>query len=1208
MMTENNLHSAERYLQDSLSKRILLLDGAMGTMIMREQLNEADFRGSRFKDHVHNLSGCNDVLCLTRPDVIKSIHTQYLEAGSDIIETNSFNCHVYSLGDYGLEDEAYEIAFAAATLAREAVDSFDDKGRRRLVAGSMGPTSKSLTIASLTGDGSANWDTMTASYESTATALLKGGVDLLLIETVFDALNAKSAITGARRAMEKTGRTVPIIISATLTEAGRLLSGITLDAFVTAVGHANPVAITLNCGFGVDGMTTALESMQKFPYYIGIYPNAGLPDETGQYTETAITMASKVEPLLKGGKLNIVGGCCGTTPEHIKALSELLHTEYPANYKLRQLSSVDNQDSKVELPVDTAFIKVGERCNVAGSRKFLRLIKEKKVAEALDIAAQQLEAGAAIIDINLDDAMLDSQKEMEEFLRAFLSDTRLADVPLMIDSADWNTLKKAMRMLQGRAIINSISLKEGEDTFIAHAREIKDMGAIPVVMAFDEEGQATTVDRRKEIFKRSFSILTSNKVGFKPSEIIFDPNILAVCTGIEEHDTLAKDFVESVKWIKDTFKGVKVSGGVSNLSFAFRGNNVVREAMHAVFLQHAIKGGMDMAIVNPSTLMRPDDIEPLLREAVEVALFLEPGVEATARLIDVASDISRREEAKKQMKAGIHVAEKQVVSNEEDATALLEKKIIKADGEGLEALILKCRERGMTAMEIVEGPLMQAMDEIGRRFGQGQLFLPQVVKSAGIMRKAVEILTPFMESESAADSSNTRRKLILATVKGDVHDIGKNIVNVIMRCNGWEVIDLGVMVEPEVILDAIDRHNPDAVGLSGLITPSLNEMSRMAALLEEKGYTLPLFVGGATTSELHTALKIAPLYGHGVVVHTADAASLPPVASNVTGKDASGYKSHIKENQESLVKNYLEKEQGSSRLSLEEARNRRMIVSVPSPRPLTASTTFTMTVKDVMPFINWRAFLDTWKLPPALAALADVTGCDHCRAQWLASVDSNEKKQATEAMQLIKEARRVSEELQRIGAVIKARVEILPSTCADETIIVHTPKGDEVAIATPRQTTLQPDGRPNLALSDFLYDGGDFIGFFAVTTAGIISEQIEKYKNNADEYRAMLLQSLADRLAEAATEVMHHRVRSSLWGYAPLEKLSPDEFMKRNFRGIRPAVGYPSLPDQRVIFQLDKILDYASLGIGLTENGAMMPQASTTGLLFASWEARYFAV
>lgn len=1179
----------------------MVLDGAMGTMIMKKGLTEEDFRGSRFQFHDKNLKGCNDVLSLTRPDIISEIHKAYLEAGADIIETNSFNSNYFSLKDYSLEDLVGEIAGASARIARAVADNYTEQtGRRIWIAGSMGPTSKSLTMAFQTGDDTVSYEQMEATYSEAAEALMINGVDMIFLETVFDTLNLKSAASGIRKAIERTGITVPVAVSITLTETGRTLSGMTPEGMLAAIEHISPFAFMLNCGFGVDGMVEPLKKFGDVSCLAGIYPNAGLPDAMGEYNETAQAMASKVKVLLEKKMLNIVGGCCGTTPAHIAELAKIINASRESEY-VRPVPK-DRETLKVsglkpfEIENAGGFVMVGERCNVAGSRKFLRLIKEKKLDEALDIAAAQVEAGAGIIDVNLDDAMLDAQTEMTGFLRALTADSRLADVPVMIDSADFKVLETALKVLQGRSIVNSISLKGGEKLFREHAKRIRELGGVPVIMAFDEKGQATDLERRKEIFSRSFDILTSREVGFKAHELIFDPNILAVCTGIEGHDILARDFVESVKWIKSTFPGVKVSGGLSNLSFAFRGNNTVREAMHALFLKHAVKAGMDMAIVNPSTMMKPDDIDPQLATAIENALFENPSSDSTARLVEIATEILQKQSALKSEKDnGAKMSS--VKPDDEVPTSAgdrLREKIVRAESEGLKQCIDICLDQGMKAIDIVDGPLMAGMNKVGELFGAGKLFLPQVVKSATVMKNAVEILTPVIKKENVGCTEKVRKKLVLATVKGDVHDIGKNIVGIIMQCNNWDVIDLGVMVEPDKILDTALKMKADAIGLSGLITPSLQEMSVIAELMEQKGMTIPLFVGGATTSQQHTAVKIAPLYESGVVAHTSEAASLPGVAALLTGPEAESRRKEIKEVQAALRAEYEKGKEGERLLSGEEARSMKQVTHTPSPKPVKNYEKGEVPVEDLRNLINWRAFLDAWDLPPSLAE--SIKGAKmpcNCGVSHAPLTDFDVSAKEKEAYKLLKDAEAMLEFLKEKNCTVRYIVKILPVTTENEDIIVETEKG-KVRIHAPRQQRPNLSGRPQLSLSDFLVETGDYMGVFAVTSKGVITDIIETLKRSGDEYHALLMQTLADRLAEAATEYLHKKVKDEIWGLS--------------YQGIRPAVGYPSLPDQKVIFTLDKILDYNSFGVELTENGAMNPPASTTGLFFGSPDARYFAV
>ena len=1204
-ITEIPYRSSFTALCDAVATRVLILDGAMGTMVMRLRLTEADFRGKKFAAHPQTLSGCNDILSITQPDKIREIHTAYLEAGADIIETNSFNSNRYSLADYGVEDFSGEIAYAAAAVARDAADKFMkvNPGRMVWVAGSIGPSGKSLTMASSLGDDSVDFDSLADTVSIQAENLIKGGADIFIIETCFDALNAKAAAFGAMQAMIRTGVRLPIIISATLAEAGRTLSGMTLDAFIAAMNHIEPWAMSLNCSFGVEGMISPLQSLQAASCAVGIYPNAGLPDEMGCYTETPVSMAQKIKPLLQKRLLNFIGGCCGTTPQHIREIATVVSGETPRILPEAASELVITGLEILRVVPENNFLNIGERCNVAGSRKFLRLIKEGNIEEALSIARRQIEDGARVLDINLDDAMLDTRAEMKKFVRALSADPVTSAVPLMIDSSDFEVIVEALKLLQGRSVVNSISLKEGEKTFIHKALQIKALGAVPVVMAFDEKGQATTLSRRQEILSRAYAILTSPCVGFRPWEIIFDPNILAVATGIPEHDRLAADFLDTVSWIKEEMPGVKVSGGLSNLSFSFRGNNKVREAMHALFLHRAVSLGMDMAIVNASALPSPDGIQADLRDAIEDVLWRNPGQTASDRLIEIAQRVF-------EIKDSTPVSVNSKPDNTDATLTIaqqLSAKVLHGDTENLQELLLQDINNGTNAIDIINGPLMDGMNIVGRLFGEGRMFLPQVVRSARVMKIAVDILSPYIEAGMSDDGTSYKPRMVLATVKGDVHDIGKNIVAVIMRCNGWDVVDIGVMVEPEKILDEARKSGADAIGVSGLITPSLDEMVTIASMMQESGMRVPLFVGGATTSEIHTAVKIAPAYPDGAVVHTSDAASLPGVATRFVGENSGNSIEALHIMQQQMRIDYEAGIKKRTQLSVEEARAHRFVVSSPSPMPLCPGISdIKIPVAQAVPYINWKAFLDAWEFPPSLATLTDIKGCDHCRAQWLAAIPESDRRRASEAMQLIKEAKR---RLDSIAALeLHARVALLPARSADETITAFLPDGREVSLFTPRQLTPTPSG-VQLALSDFISsDSPDYAGFFFVTTAGAIAHEVEKAKRKGDDYESLILQSLADRLVEAATEITHFRVRKSLWGYSPLETLDPSTFMSHKYRGIRPAIGYPSLPDQSVIFDFDKILDYASADIALTENGALYPQATTTGMMLASQDARYFSV
>ncbi|MDE6489841.1 MAG: methionine synthase [Muribaculaceae bacterium] len=1180
-------HAAE--LIEASSQRVLVLDGAMGTMIQAAGLDESDFRGSRFAGSTPALKGLNDILVITRPEVILGIHRQYIEAGADIITTDSFNANAISLADYGLAEMAEEINTEAARLARRAADEAPE---RRWVAGSMGPTNRSLSIPD---DSGTTFDDLARAYETQARGLILGGVDLLLIETIFDGLNAKAAVYGSRRAMVATGIRLPLMLSVTLTEAGRTLSGQTLDALAASVSHASPWAISLNCGFGADGLVPHLSSMQPIAAAIGVYPNAGLPNAMGQYDETPATMAAKLKPVLDRRMINIVGGCCGTTPDHIAAIAAIARKARPRTVPQHRSSLMLAGLETLEVTPERNFINIGERCNVAGSRKFLRLIKEGAMDQAEEIARSQVEAGAQMIDINMDDAMLDSRAEMVRFISRIATVPEIARVPTVIDSSDWNTVTAALKCVQGRPVVNSISLKEGEEAMLHKAREIHELGAAMVVMAFDEQGQADTFERRIEIASRAYNLLTSQG-GIPPCDIIFDPNILTIATGIEEHADYATDFLRATEWIKSNLPGAKVSGGVSNLSFALRGNNYVREAMHAVFLYHAVARGMDMAIVNAAALMPVDEIPDELRTAIE-DVILNRRHDATDRLIAIASEIKTGSAT-----GSTAVADNTAASASQQLTRLL----VKGSIDGMETLMDQAIAEAGSAMALIDGALMEGMNHVGELFGQGRMFLPQVVKSARAMKHAVDLLTPIIESEKSSANRSTSGKIVLATVKGDVHDIGKNIVGVVMNCNNFDITDLGVMVPGEEIVDRAMDENADFIGLSGLITPSLTEMCHVASVMEQRGLSIPLLIGGATASELHTAVKIAPLYS-GPVVYTRDAAALPAVCRHLADDNTrQQFIEALRDRQRQLRDSYTAHNQQPP-LTLAQARSRRLSYTVPPQQaPVQQGITdMTITIAQARKAINWRPFFTAWGLDASLASIAEIGGCDHCAAQWLASMPQDKRAKASEAMQLFKEASRALDRLELMTdptPAITARIALLPAASQGDDIIIALPEGsDTLTIPTMRQQAATADSTElRLALADFVYPAGDdgtmhdHIGIFAVTTGEVIENLIADMKKSGNDAGAILYQSVADRLAEAATEIMHTHVRQRLWGYGE--------------GGIRPAVGYPSLPDQSLVHELDKVIDYKHIGITVTPHGALKPAASTTGLLIARNDARYFVL
>lgn len=1149
----------------SLKEKVLVLDGAMGTMIQAKGVTPDDFNCLTDNPGV-DLTGCNDILCLTRPDLIKEIHREYLEAGADIIETNSFNANAFSLSDFALSDRVEEINLAAAHLARSAADSFNSDNRkgRRYVAGSMGPSGVSLSIPD--GRQRASWDSMEEAYYIQAKSLISGGVDILLLETIFDTLNAKAAIHGIHRAMRDSDIRLPLILSATISTSGRILSGQTPAAFLASIAHACPDVVGFNCGFGADGMLAPLEWLAaNSPWPVSAYPNAGLPDEMGRYTETPEKMAMGIREMLEKRLVNIVGGCCGTTPAHIRLIAEEAAKGMPHVPAVESENLVLSANEPLIFKPGK-FIKVGERCNVAGSRKFLRLINEGNISEALDVAAAQIEKGASVLDINMDDGMLNAPSEMEAFVKSLGSDSRTSSTPLMIDSSDMKVILPALKAAQGRCVVNSISLKNGEEAFIDAAREIRELGAVPVVMAFDEKGQATTFARRTEICGRAYSILTS-KVGFQGYEIVFDPNILAVATGLGGDEEYALDFLKTTKWIKDNLPGALVSGGVSNLSFSFRGNDPVRKAIHSRFLELAIENGLDMAIINPATPLTSDYIDKNLLSLIDgVLLNKEPN--AADKLIEEAARLKAdADEKKRNLKNSPSVASKKPTDSHSSASELLVDRVVAGIDDSVENIIMEAvKERG-SALAVVEECLMKGMDKVGSLFGEGRLFLPQVVKSAAVMKKAVVCLTPMIEKEnkiSGGLSEGKKRPLmVLATVKGDVHDIGKNIVSIVMNCGGFDVIDLGVMVDAETIVEKAMESGADCIGLSGLITPSLHEMEIVATLMEERGLKIPLFVGGATTSDLHTAVKIAPRYS-GVVAHTSDAASLPGLATRLCSSSS-------QEETETLLRERNEKirsgyELKKKILPLAEARQLAAKTDKRSQTPVAAgSHILEIPVKSLKESINWREFLSEWGMHPS----------------------GKEK----ESEKLVDDAKAL---LDSLDLSLRAKVVISPARSDDETIEISSDNSDEtISIPTLRsQIPGQADGKCR-SMADFINPDYDWIGLFAVTTAGSgLPEMIESEKN---EYMSLLYQTLSHRLVEAATQFTHEYALRKLWGL--------DSMI-----GIRPAVGYASLPDQSLIFVLDKILEYENMGIQPTENGALYPSATTSGLIIPNPDAHYFEV
>ncbi|MCL1943401.1 MAG: methionine synthase [Candidatus Azobacteroides sp.] len=1195
-------------LQDLLKEKILILDGAMGTMIQRFNLSEEDYRGKEFAHVEGQMKGNSDLLVITRPDVIRSIHAEYLEAGADIIETNSLNANAVSMADYGMEKHVRELNLAAARLAREVADEYTRKNpdKPRFVAGSIGPTNKTASISADVDNPafrSITFDELVDAYDEQIDALVDGGVDALLPETVFDTLNLKACLFAAEKVMKRKKRKIPIMVSATLSgKSGRLLSGQTLEAFLASIQHVDLLSVGLNCSFGASDMKPFLKELsKKAPYYISAYPNAGLPNRFGEYDETPEKMAEQIKEYIEEGLVNIIGGCCGTTPAHIAQYSKLTENAKPH-------IPVEKPDSLwlsglelLEIKPENNFVNIGERCNVAGSRKFLRLIKDQKYEEALEIARKQVEDGAQIIDVNMDEGMLDGEKEMTYFLNMMVSDPDIARVPVMVDSSKWSVIEAGLKCLQGKSIVNSISLKEGEEEFLRRAELIKSYGAAAIVMAFDETGQADVFKRKIEICERAYRLLV-DKINFNPNDIIFDPNVLALATGMETDVTYGSDFIRTVEWIKANLPGAKISGGISNLSFSFRGNDYIREIMHSAFLYHATNKGMDMGIVNPASSVIYEEIPKDVLELVE-DVILNRRNDATERLIEFAQ---RTKESTTEEEPG-KIQEWRTQSVEER----LEHALIKGIGDFMEEDLVEALKKYPKPIDIIDKVLMSGMNKVGELFGAGKMFLPQVVKTARTMKKAVAILQPAIEAEKDAGDLSSKGKILLATVKGDVHDIGKNIVGAILGCNNYEVIDLGVMTPPEVIIQKAEEENVDFIGLSGLITPSLEEMCVVAEEMEKAKFTIPLLIGGATTSKLHTSVKIAPKYS-GTVLHLNDASQCPVAATRLMNPDTKNeYIEEIKAEQERL-RTALKKT--PELISPEDARKNRLVIdrtnyNPPAPHVTEIREYLHIPLEKVIPYINRRYFFTAWKMGGHYDGIEHIVDNEEKKAEWLNKFSEKEREKAEEAVQLFKDFNDLLSTLinEKIEPV-KALIGFFPSYSDGETIVI----GNE-RIPMLRQQTKKPDEKvPHYSLADFVApkDSGkkDYLGAFVVTAGAGIDPLIKKYEQEGDDYRALLLKSLADRLAEAAIEYLHEVVRTDLWGYAPDENLEMEDKFKANYQGIRPAVGYPSIPDQSVNFQIDKLLDMSKIGVTLTENGAMYPGATVSGLFFAHPQSLYFSI
>ena len=1183
-------------LKKSLNQRILILDGAMGTMIQRYALNEKEYRGERFADWPVDLKGNNDLLSITQPDIIREIHHAYLEAGADIIETNSFNSTVISMADYQMESLSDEINEAAAKLARECADEWTRKTpeKPRYVAGILGPTNRTASISPDVNDPAyrnVSYDALVAAYRSSVRALIRGGADIIMIETIFDTLNAKAAIYAVETEFEALGIKLPVMLSGTITDAsGRTLTGQTTEAFYNSMRHIRPISFGLNCALGPAELRQYVAELSRIAdCYVSTHPNAGLPNAFGGYDLDAANMAGYISEWAQSGLLNIVGGCCGTTPDHIRAIAQAVADIPPRVIPERPVACRLAGLEPLTIDENSLFVNVGERTNITGSARFKRLIKEGNYQEALDIARNQVENGAQIIDINMDEGMLDSQAAMVRFLNMISGEPDIARVPIMIDSSKWEVIEAGLKCIQGKGIVNSISLKEGEETFIDHAKKVLRYGAAVIVMAFDETGQADTRQRKTEICQRAYRILTE-QVGFPPEDIIFDPNIFAVATGIPEHNNYAVDFIEACKDIKATLPHALISGGVSNVSFSFRGNDPVREAIHAVFLYYAIRNGMDMGIVNAGQLAIYDDLPPALRDAVE-DVILNRREDGTDRLLALAEEYrgSKGENDQPQL------AEWRGWDVEKRLEYALVKGITEFIVEDTEA----ARLRADSPIEVIEGPLMNGMNVVGDLFSEGKMFLPQVVKSARVMKQAVAYLEPYIQA--AKTSGSSAGKVLLATVKGDVHDIGKNIVGVVLQCNNYEIIDLGVMVPCETILRTAIEEKVDIIGLSGLITPSLDEMVHVAKEMERQGFSLPLLIGGATTSKAHTAVKIEPNYS-GPVTYVQNASrTVGVVAALLSDKQRDEFVARTRKEYEVVRDQYARRQPRSAPVTLAQARANAFAAdwdNYTPPRPaFTGVKTVSAPISVLRRYIDWTPFFMTWSLAGKYPRILedDVVG--------------------EEARRLFKEANAMLDELDRTGTLTPRGVAgIFPANRLGDDIAVYRDESREEVLLYSchlRQQTQKKDDFPNACLADFVAPPGipDYLGAFAVT-GGLEEDALAAQFDAAhDDYNKIMVKALADRLAEGFAEYLHEQVRKTVWGYSPDENLDNGSLIRENYQGIRPAPGYPACPEHTEKSKIWELLDVEShTGMRLTESYAMWPGASVSGWYFSHPQSRYFAV
>ncbi|MAD00226.1 methionine synthase [Pseudomonas abyssi] len=1186
-------------LRNALQQRILILDGGMGTMIQSYKLEEADYRGERFADWPSDVKGNNDLLQLTQTEVLSAIQKAYLDAGADIIETNTFNATRISQADYGMQALSYELNVEGARIARQVCDAktAENPDRPRFVAGVLGPTSRTCSISPDVNDPgyrNVTFDELVENYIESTRGLIEGGADLILIETIFDTLNAKAAIFAVQQVFEDDGIELPIMISGTITDAsGRTLSGQTTEAFWNSVRHAKPLSIGLNCALGAKDLRPYLEELSnKADTFVSAHPNAGLPNEFGEYDETPEEMAAVIEDFARAGFLNIVGGCCGSTPGHIRAIAETV-AQYPPR-KIPEIAPACRLSGLEPFTItrESLFVNVGERTNITGSAKFARLIREENYTEALEVALQQVEAGAQVIDINMDEGMLDSKAAMVRFLNLIAGEPDISRVPIMIDSSKWDVIEAGLKCIQGKGIVNSISMKEGVEQFKQHARLCKRYGAAVIVMAFDEAGQADTEARKNEICQRSYDILV-NEVGFAPEDIIFDANIFAVATGIEEHNNYAVDFINACAYIRDNLPYALSSGGVSNVSFSFRGNNPVREAIHSVFLYYAIRSGLTMGIVNAGQLEIYDEIPAELRDRVE-DVILNRNPDATDALLAIAEQFKGDGAAKE-------------AENEEWRSWPVEKRLEHSLVKGITAWIVEdtelARQQAKRPIEVIEGPLMAGMNVVGDLFGAGKMFLPQVVKSARVMKQAVAHLIPFIEEEKG-DTPEAKGKILMATVKGDVHDIGKNIVGVVLGCNGYDIVDLGVMVPAEKILQTAIDEKCDIIGLSGLITPSLDEMVHVAKEMQRRDFHLPLLIGGATTSKAHTAVKIEPHYHNDAVIYVTDASRAVGVATSLLSKELKpGYVQQIREDYAVVRERTANRSARTEYLTYQQAVDNRLQLDwtdyqPPTPRALGVQTLDNIDLRVLAEYIDWTPFFISWDLAGKFPRILQ----DEVVGEAATALYADARSMLT---------RLIDEKLISARAVFG----FWPAQqVAHDDIQLFDPQGEPLALLHHlRQQTIKPEGKPNLSLADFVApaDSGktDYVGGF-ITSAGIGAEELAKeYEAKGDDYSAIMVKALADRLAEACAEWLHEQVRKNYWGYDSAEELDNDSLIREQYRGIRPAPGYPACPDHTEKATLFKLLDpEGTSGVTLTEHFAMFPAASVSGWYFSHPQSQYFAV